>query len=419
MVNLTYLFREDDVAIIDPIRRVWYFTNKQGLRIWQERESDLANLAKKENVTIEEILDYLEDVQDTLYGEVEYATPIRGASIHVSNKCNLKCSYCRYSCTNSDYPVVSPKNIDWFLDELSKEDTKSITITGGEPLLEWGVVQDIIEKSKIRGIVNFGILTNGLVNLSNEQLLFLANNKVSLQVSLDSLKDDVNYMLRGVASSAVQRKIIEMLNCGIECRISMVLTRYNVKEVEDMIDWCLRHNLLGLHFVFLERGGRASDFWEKYVLLEDELISVFSKCLDLWCEGKVPEAFFNEFYRIKQTVLEPHMMHTCNAAINNCCLAPSGIYPCTNFVDNHQMKLGEVGHLPLSEIKNRFDTVNRFNYQKQDDCRLCDFGWLCCGGCIDRYQLMDDNKDPYCEVLKFMYKTIFWHTLRQEERGTQ
>lgn len=54
--------------------------------------------------------------------------------------CNLKCSYCdtRYGCEGTDYKVMS---IPYILDTLDRYKTKSVTITGGEPLIHPGIKQ--------------------------------------------------------------------------------------------------------------------------------------------------------------------------------------------------------------------------------------------------------------------------------------
>lgn len=54
--------------------------------------------------------------------------------------CNLKCSYCdtQYGCEGTDYRIMSIPDI---LDTLDRYKTKSVTITGGEPLIHPGIKQ--------------------------------------------------------------------------------------------------------------------------------------------------------------------------------------------------------------------------------------------------------------------------------------
>lgn len=72
--------------------------------------------------------------------------------------CNLNCSYCdtRYGCEGDKYTIMSIPNI---IDTLERYGTKSITITGGEPLIHPGI-NHLVEVLLHRGYwVN--IETNG------------------------------------------------------------------------------------------------------------------------------------------------------------------------------------------------------------------------------------------------------------------
>lgn len=72
--------------------------------------------------------------------------------------CNLKCSYCdtRYGCEGDNYHIMSIPDI---LNRLKMYETKSVTITGGEPLIHPGIKQ-LVELLLRRGYwVN--IETNG------------------------------------------------------------------------------------------------------------------------------------------------------------------------------------------------------------------------------------------------------------------
>lgn len=78
--------------------------------------------------------------------------------------CNLKCSYCdtQYGCEGTDYKIRSIPDI---LDTLDRYRTKSVTITGGEPLIHPGIKQ-LVELLLRRGYwVN--IETNGSQYIGN------------------------------------------------------------------------------------------------------------------------------------------------------------------------------------------------------------------------------------------------------------
>jgi len=413
--KIIYKIKGNDVAIISPSSHSWYFTNQQGLRVYQNKEVSFDQLSERENLSKEDIAVFIKEVDDILFSELEQSEMAKGGSIHLTNRCNLSCDYCRYACDKNTKGTVTVEDIYWYIGQLAKEGAEVLTVTGGEPTLRWDLLKIIVELASQHRI-HVNILTNGKNSFTFNQLKFLSDHQVYVQVSMDSLDDEVNLKTRKIESGLIQRTIKALVTHNIKCNVSMVLNKLNYTEVDLMIDWCLNNNA-GLHFALLEKGGRASQKWEKLSLSGKEVKLVFDEALNTWINKQVPEGFFAEFEMIKQKIMYPHFMKSCNAGINNICLAPGSlIYPCSNFVDNPAMIIGYVGETIMS-IKNRFQKEHAFNYSQIEKCKDCDFGWICCGGCRDRIMLSNEGIDPYCEVLKYIHETIFWNTLIEMEGG--
>ncbi len=413
--QIIYKIKGDDVAIISPSNHLWYFTNQQGLRVYQNKKVSFDQLSERENLSKEDIATFIREVDDILFSESEWSETMKGGSIHLTNRCNLSCDYCRYACSEDTKGTVIAEDICWYIKQLAEEGAEVLTVTGGEPTLRWDLLKIIIKLASQCGI-HVNILTNGKNGFTSDQLKLLSNHQVYVQVSMDSLDNKINLETRKIESKPIQKTIEVLVNHNIKCNVSMVLSRLNYTEVDLMINWCLNNNV-GLHFALLERGGRASQKWKKLSLSDKELKSVFDNALNIWINKQVPEGFFAEFEMIKQKIIYPHFMKSCNAGINNICLAPESlIYPCSNFVGNSTMIIGRVNET-ITSIKNKFQKKHAFDYLQIEKCKNCDFGWICCGGCRDRIILSGEGADPYCEVLKYIHEKIFWNTLIEIEGG--
>ncbi|PKM79531.1 MAG: hypothetical protein CVU89_17600 [Firmicutes bacterium HGW-Firmicutes-14] len=126
----------------------------------------------------------------------------------VTGNCNMKCRYC----INSDvYPFsgkmrfdsmpfsVARAAVDYYLDNLGrirKTDpgrTAVITFYGGEPLLEFRLIQEVVEYVRSKKVKNllYTITTNGLL-LNEEAADFLAAHKFAVWVSIDGSENQHN-----------------------------------------------------------------------------------------------------------------------------------------------------------------------------------------------------------------------------------
>ena len=121
-----------------------------------------------------------------------------------TTNCNLKCRYCIFS---EEYPhaqtfqadnmsfEVAIKAIDYYIDKIlsirKRDPAKSAIISfyGGEPLLQFSLIKDIIEYIIARDIKNvrFNLTTNATL-LTSEIIDFLVANNFLVSISIDGPK---------------------------------------------------------------------------------------------------------------------------------------------------------------------------------------------------------------------------------------
>lgn len=91
--------------------------------------------------------------------------PYRSISLEITRKCNMNCRHCMRGKPQNQ--VLDKKVVDKFLDETGM--TQHLLLTGGEPFLEPGIIEYLINeiiKRKAR-ILSFSCVTNGSVRNEN------------------------------------------------------------------------------------------------------------------------------------------------------------------------------------------------------------------------------------------------------------
>jgi uncharacterized protein len=102
--------------------------------------------------------------------------------------CNLDCKYCMQRDAKAGAPQKM-HNITLVTDYLEnlaarQEQSFNVHFYGGEPLLQFDVIQQIIAKLKNISNINFTMITNGTL-ITNEVLAYLNENEVGVCVSWD------------------------------------------------------------------------------------------------------------------------------------------------------------------------------------------------------------------------------------------
>lgn len=114
--------------------------------------------------------------------------------INVTEQCNLRCSYCCYSGIYENSRTHGKKSIGHgevpvlldFIDKYAKKHPFNISFYGGEPLLKYDLLQNIILQSEQRwgDDVTFYVATNGML-LDKQRIEWFASHNVMIAISID------------------------------------------------------------------------------------------------------------------------------------------------------------------------------------------------------------------------------------------
>lgn len=147
--------------------------------------------------TVSNIPYYSEEEELLLWSETSLRGPlINGIWIKVTNRCNLRCSYCYADSGEGEANELTIEEIENLLIELKPKNYNKIVITGGDPLMRKDIVE-ILKTCKKYGKVQ--ILTNGTIGNAElyREIMEIVD---AIQISLDSYEEIHHDKNRGKGS---------------------------------------------------------------------------------------------------------------------------------------------------------------------------------------------------------------------------
>jgi SynChlorMet cassette radical SAM/SPASM protein ScmE len=157
----------------------------------------------------------------------------KSLELAITNKCNLRCTYCSHFSSAGDVGHDLPKE-EWleFFEELNRCAVMNITLEGGEPFLRRDL-PEIIE-GIIRNRMRFSILSNGTL-LTDELAAFIASTGRCdyVQVSIDGSTSVTHDASRGTGSFPYAIKGIKICQRHqIPVTVRVTINKYNVVDLE-------------------------------------------------------------------------------------------------------------------------------------------------------------------------------------------
>lgn len=192
-----------------------------------------------------------------------------------TSDCILACPYC-ISRDNGQLIQDNYQEIINFMGQLLSD---RIVISGGEPLI------DPLLKEKIQLIIDkyhendkkpyISISTTGACKIDEEMWEFLKEKIQCFDISIPSLNHDIYKLMRG--KDLLEQVLINVkkaVNKGLNVRISIIMTKYNKTELEDILMFAEKMNVnsvrVGRYFPFRS----AYDVKDIYELEELEVLQI-------------------------------------------------------------------------------------------------------------------------------------------------
>ncbi|MHB8171186.1 MAG: thioether cross-link-forming SCIFF peptide maturase [Thermincolia bacterium] len=405
------------VHVVDQL--VWAILEYYG----QKEPAEIIDILKG-SFPVEEIREGLEEL-DSLKesGQLfssdthleEYHIPaepiLKSLCLHIAHDCNLRCSYCFAGTGNfgGDRSLMSlevgRKAIDLLIQRSGPRRNCEIDFFGGEPLLNFKVVQDLVAYGR-QGAAEAGkefkfTLTTNAILLTPEIEKWLNDNGISVVLSLDG-RPHVNDNVRTyVDGSGCYDEILPNIKRFVESRnnenyyVRGTFTHHNLdfsQDVLHLVDQGL--NLVSVEPVVAPPEEDYAFKPEDLPILEEEYEKLTRAYLTRAEQGQ-PFNFFHFNLDLTGGPCLPKRLSGCGAGHEYLAVAPGGkLYPCHQFVGREEFLVGDVfaGHLNGELMKN-FQKAHVYNKEK---CQTCWAKFYCSGGChANAYGANHDLYQPY------------------------
>ncbi|MGY2702201.1 radical SAM protein [Nocardioides sp. HB32] len=329
--------------------------------------------------------------------------PFSHLVVMLAGGCNMGCTYC----FEKDVPIYQEKNLmtreradevlDWFF-RHQEGDSAHIQLYGGEPMLNWPILQHVVERAEAWATDNEKTLTKYLITngtlLVRDRIRWLRDHAVTIQVSVDGDEGthDVFRVFKNGKGTIdnIKGHIRELGEEGADFNLRAVVTRQR-KDPAAIVEGLRSYGADQVSFEVVATDSPAARFteadWaefnagydefvhnpqESWSLLPDDMKSVIIKI----CSGQ-------------------KVFYGCGAGISEVTVSPDGsIYECQRIYRTPYSSIFEdtsptdLGSTLLTMVDDR------------PVCRDCWARYLCGGGCMHQSHT-EGTEDPlpeYCTM---------------------
>lgn len=414
-VNAEYM--EEKIA---GLKKDFYIEKEDGTLKEAEKEEIREAVGEIIELIQEDML-FTEDIYEPYIDSFKKRQPVvKALCLHIAHDCNLGCKYC--FAEEGEYHgrrammsfEVGKKALDFLVKESGSRRNLEVDFFGGEPLMNWEVVKQLVEYGRSIEEANnkkfrFTLTTNGM--LLNDEILAFANKEMgNLVLSIDGRREVNDYMrpTRNGKGSSYDIIVPKFLKAA-ESRKQMnyyvrgTYTHFNTDFCEDVL------HLADLGFEQISVEPVVAPESEAYALREEDLPVLFDnydklakEMLKRRKEGR-PFQFFHFMIDLSGGPCVAKRLSGCGSGCEYLAVTPWGdFYPCHQFVGEEEFLMGNVDEgITRNDIREMFSDCNVYAKEK---CRNCFAKFYCSGGCAaNSYHFHGHINDAYdlgCELQK-------------------
>ena len=362
---------------------------------------------------------------DDVYGdfaETKVESPIKAMCLHIAHDCNLRCKYCFAS--TGDFGTgrklmpfsVGKQAIDFLLEKSVGRENLELDFFGGEPLMNWDVVKQIVEYARSKEEeygkkFRFTITTNGML-LDDEKIDYINKEMSNVVLSIDGRKEVNDRMRVKVDGTGCYDRIVKNYKKLVEKRgdkeyyVRGTYTNYNLDFSEDVM------HLYKQGFDQVSVEPVMEDESVEYAITEkdlDKIYAEYDKLVDKIANIKKNGGFINFFHFMIDLDQGPCVikrLRGCGSGNEYVAITPDGdIYPCHQFVGHEEYKMGNLEEGTFNtDIKKEFAGCHVYS---KPSCRDCWAKFYCSGGCnANNYIYNGDIHKAYELSCKIMRKRL-------------
>ncbi len=347
------------------------------------------------------------------------STVVKALCLHIAHDCNLACKYC--FAEEGEYKghrelmsyEVGKKALDFLIDNSGNRKNLEVDFFGGEPLMNWQVVKDLVKYGREQEILHnkkfrFTLTTNGV--LLDDEVMEFANREMSnVVLSIDGRKEVNDNMRPSRNGKGSYELILPKFKKLAESRnqtnyyVRGTFTHNNLDFSEDV------KHLADLGFKQISVEPVVALPEDAYSIKEEDLPVLFEeydRLAKLMLEYKRQGKDFNFFHFMIDLTGGPCVakrLSGCGSGTEYLAVTPWGdLYPCHQFVGIPEYLMGNVDDgIVKPELREEFKVCNVYSKEK---CRDCFAKFYCSGGCAaNSFKFHSDINDAYdigCELQK-------------------
>ncbi|MCH5249739.1 MAG: thioether cross-link-forming SCIFF peptide maturase [Lachnospiraceae bacterium] len=366
---------------------------------------------------------FTEDIYEKYISEFDNReTVVKALCLHIAHDCNLACKYC--FAQEGEYHgrralmsfEVGKKALDFLVDNSGNRVNLEVDFFGGEPLLNWDVVKQLVEygrsiEKEHNKKFRFTLTTNGIL-LNDEIMEFVNKEMGNIVLSIDGRKEVNDRMRPHRGGQGSYDEIVPKFVKAAKSRDQMnyyvrgTYTRNNPDFAEDVGHLAD----LGFEQISVEPVVAGED--TDYSLREEDvpaLLKEYDKLALEYLKRRKEGKAFNFFHfmiDLKGGPCVAKRLSGCGSGNEYLAVTPWGdFYPCHQFVGNEDFIMGNVDEgITRDDIRNEFKNCNVYTKEK---CRDCFAKFYCSGGCCaNSYQFSGNINDVYELGCKLQRKRI-------------
>jgi uncharacterized protein len=345
--------------------------------------------------------------------------PVTSISLNVAQLCNLSCVYCyggdgEYGEKGLMKHDTAFAAVDWLLRESFDRKDVCIIFFGGEPLLNFSLMKDVVDYAlqathNAGKTLTFAITTNG-TKFNDEVNDFLNKHKFSVTISFDGDPEmqDANRPLKGGQGSykMIRDKVATFLATrGGRASGRATITNHNTDRAK------IKKALVDVGFRNIAMTMVSAPETAETKLYQIELPNHTKLRNDLKAQAQETlEAIRNrtQIYERSTMIFLSHLItkekkrYYCGVGRGLTAISISGdLYPCHRFVGDESMKMGNIKDWNAEEAQKPYIENYGLSHPK---CSKCFARYFCGGGCIheslNTTGTMWEPDDNHCQELR-------------------
>ena len=367
---------------------------------------------------------FAEDTFAPMAGELKARTSgvVKALCLHVAHSCNLNCSYCfasqgRFHGERALMSFETGKRaIDFLVENSGTRRNLEVDFFGGEPLLNWEVVKQIveyarsIEKEKGKNF-RFTLTTNGML-IDDEVIEFSNREMHNVVLSLDGRKEVHDRFRKDYAGNGSWETIVPKFQKFVEARggknyyIRGTFTHANPDFLEDI------KVMLDLGFTELSMEPVVCAPGDPMALTEEDrkiVCGQYEKLAELMLEREKegrPFTFYHYMIDLEDGPCIYKRISGCGSGTEYMAVTPWGdLFPCHQFVGEDSFKLGDIWNgVTNTAVRSEFGDCNVY---AREECRDCWARLYCAGGCAaNAYHATGSVRGVYEDGCKLFRKRL-------------